>query len=446
MREPRYLTIRSAARRTTLGGDGCALTTLAYGVAHFGKSLFWYASEILFAFFLTEVAGLSGRHMGFALAIGLTLSAVFDPVVGLLAGKALADAKRSIRLQLVGSFLSAAALLALLSTPWVTVEARLAYAITTGVGFRLAYAFYDLPQNALISLATQDPKARTRVTSLRVVFSALAAFVVATAIGPLAVAHTTASGARWPLFALGLALSAGAMASSGMFWVVGRSISDGRPSTPTNHLRRPMALPRPCLLPISLAFVMSLTLPLFSKLLPYLATYSFRSTFWPVLISCAVPTGSALSQLGWSALSSRRPRIRVISLSCVVAGLGGIAFWCAVPSTPIAAVLAALAIGSGSGGLAMTVWAAFGDAFARVPGREGWGFGLFTASLKMGLAIGGFALGIVLENTNFRVPDNFALAHAMALSAIAGGLSCLLMIACWPSLAMAVDDPSEEIV
>ncbi|WP_213978950.1 hypothetical protein [Sphingomonas sp. dw_22] len=26
-----------------------------YGAAHFGKSLFWHASQILFAFYLTEI-------------------------------------------------------------------------------------------------------------------------------------------------------------------------------------------------------------------------------------------------------------------------------------------------------------------------------------------------------------------------------------------------------
>lgn len=438
----RHLAVRPVADRTMLGSDGQALPTLAYGVAHFGKSLFWYASEILFAYFLTEVAGLSGRHMGLALAIGLMLSALFDPVVGLVARKTLADAKRSIRLQLVGALLSAATLLALLITPWVTTDARLAYAISTGIAFRFAYALYDLPQNALISLATIDADARTRVTSMRVIFSGLAAFAVATAIGPLAAVHSTASGGRWLLFTLGLALSSGAVASAGMFWLVGRSIHNGRPSTPT--WRSSQSLPRACLLPIALAFTMSLTLPLFSKLLPYLATYAFRSTFWPVLIGCAVPTGSALSQFGWSAISSRKPRVQVGCLACAVAALGGGAFWGAVPSLPIAAVLAALAVGTGSGGLAMIVWAAFGDALVSAPGREGWGFGLLTASLKLGLAIGSLVLGFSLGDGNFRVPNSSALAHAMALSAIAGGLSCLMLIKCWPLLSAAGDDPSMD--
>lgn len=73
--------------------------TGVYGSAHLGKSLFWYASELLFAFYLTELVGLPASRMGLVLAIGLLVSAAIDLVAARLLDRRLIDAAVMASLQ-----------------------------------------------------------------------------------------------------------------------------------------------------------------------------------------------------------------------------------------------------------------------------------------------------------------------------------------------------------
>lgn len=419
-----------------LGNPDDWRSTMLYGIAHFGKSLFWYASEILFAYFLTEITGLDGIQMGIVLAIGLAFSAGLDPIVGQILTRTLSDTKRAILLQLLGSVSSSCALIVLFLGAWIPPSYCLPYAIAAGMVFRFAYALYDLPQNALISLATRDVAARTRVTSTRLVFSGLAALVIAGAVSPLTLAHNSVEGAGPMLIALAVGLSLGAISTAGLLvYIVGRpiAVTDLRSrATPWRH-----ALPKACRLPLFLALVMSVSIPLFGKLQPYLTGYGLSSTWWGGIIGCAVPVGSLGSQPVWSALSSHCSRNRLIRLSSSVTALGGLTFWFSVSAQPFIAALGAVAVGAGSGGLAMSIWASFGDAIANAKGREGWGFGLLTASFKLGLAIGGLALGMFLGHVDYRANDSATLSTAMTVAVISGALACLVMT----MLAGKSDDP-----
>ncbi len=413
---------------STLGRPDGWRSTIIYGVAHFGKSLFWYASELLFAYFLTEVTGLNGLNMGAVLAIGLAFSATLDPIVGHSLARTLSSAKRAIQLQGIGSILSAVSLIVLFMGAWIPIAYRFPYAIVAGMLFRFSYALYDLPQNALISLATTDAAARTRVTSTRLVFSGLAALAIAAAIAPLTLAHAAAGGARLPLVELGFALSLGAVASAGLLCgTVGRSM--GPVEIEPAVVRWTRSVPAGCRLPLILAFVMSISIPLFGKLQPYLTAYGLNSAFWGGIIGCAVPIGSLASQPIWSALSRERSRRHIVSLSSIATALGGLIFWIAAPSHAAIATGGALLVGGGSGGLALGIWAAFGDAIAVAPGREGWSFGLLTASFKLGLAIGGLALGAFLDSVDYRAHDGIVLSVAMAVGVTVGAVACLALTA-----------------
>ncbi|OYX17157.1 MAG: hypothetical protein B7Z07_00560 [Sphingomonadales bacterium 32-67-7] len=149
-------------------------TTLACGLAHLGKSLFWYTSELLFAYFLTELVGLSVSKMGIVLATGFLISAVIDLAVGFGLGNRLTTASSAGRLQFVGALFCSASLVAVFLGAWIPMEFRFGYAIATGIAFRLGFAAYDIPQNALMALATADPHSRLRIASARIWFSGAA--------------------------------------------------------------------------------------------------------------------------------------------------------------------------------------------------------------------------------------------------------------------------------
>lgn len=169
---------------------------------------------------------------------------------------------------------------------------------------------------------------------------------------------------------------------------------------------------------------MSVSIPSFGKLQPYLTSYGPISPFWGAMIGCAIPVGSLASQPIWSALSGRLSPALLVRWSSITVGAGGVIFWLAVPAHPTICVVGALLVGAGSGGLAMEIWAAFGDAMTLAPGREGWGFGLLTGSFKLGLAAGGLALGLFLAGADYRAAGSSILAQAMTLAVVGGALAC----------------------
>jgi Na+/melibiose symporter-like transporter len=168
-----------------LGVRGAWTATLLYGCAHYGKSLFWYASEFLFAFFLTEVGAISADRMGLVLAAGLFVSAGIDIGVGSQLSRLLPNAASAGRLQLAGAAASAASMLLMFACYWLPDDVRLLAVLAMSLMFRIAYALYDIPQNSLLSLATDSERARTNVASMRYVFSGLAALTVAACLTPL---------------------------------------------------------------------------------------------------------------------------------------------------------------------------------------------------------------------------------------------------------------------
>ena len=155
-----------------------------YGIAHFGKSLFWYTSELLFAYYLSEVCQLPARAMGLVLAAGFLTGAVADLWVGMAFAGRLASAGGAARLQGFGAAASGAALILLFAGAGLSQDARLPYVLVVGLGFRVAYAVYDLPQNALLTLATDSLEQRVRYSSLRLFFSGAASLAVAASTGP----------------------------------------------------------------------------------------------------------------------------------------------------------------------------------------------------------------------------------------------------------------------
>ena len=69
-------------RRSKAGAGELSAFCWRYGLGHYGKGLFWHSSELLFAFFLTEQAGLPPVWMGTVLIAGILSSAGIDLLVG----------------------------------------------------------------------------------------------------------------------------------------------------------------------------------------------------------------------------------------------------------------------------------------------------------------------------------------------------------------------------
>ncbi|MBC7042182.1 MFS transporter, partial [Salmonella enterica subsp. enterica serovar Enteritidis] len=109
--------------------------------------------------------------------VSYIVSGALDIGVGTAFRQQLSTIAAGSRLQLVGAVTAAAALLMLFSVPVVHPAMPLVAAASVILLFRLAYAFVDLPQNAMLSLLVEND-ARMSPASLRLVASGLAALTV----------------------------------------------------------------------------------------------------------------------------------------------------------------------------------------------------------------------------------------------------------------------------
>ena len=412
------------ANQGWLGQDG---PTLVYGIAHFGKSLFWYTSELLFAFYLSEVCGLGPKTMGWVLAAGLMLGAGADLGFAWRLSRHLTSPAAAARLQWMGAALSAICLAATFLIPEIPPAFRIVYAFATGLAFRFAYVLYDVPQNALVSLGTTDDDSRSRVSALRIIFSGLASLGVS-----LSAILLFTPGLAWPkaerFFAMGLAWSLAAIATSTALarldWQTPPAEAAGRAPT-----RRAPAVPMSMALLLALAFIASATTSIFAKTEPYYMSYVLKDTNWGGAILIAISAGTAAGPPVWNRLSLHHSRRIMFGLTAIALIASALAFW-AVGRQPAAALVAAFLFGVANGGLSVVLWAAFADA-VKVNPRIGAGlaFGLFTAVMKAALAVGVLGLGMALAAADYRSGVNaWLLAPMCGIPAAGGGLVLLAMV------------------
>jgi Na+/melibiose symporter-like transporter len=412
-----------------LGGEGSWWVTLVYGTAHFGKSLFWYSSELLFAFFLTELAGLPPAQMGLVLVSGFLVSAIIDVTVGVSLQRWLQDAATAGRLQVVGAVLSSAALAATFLVVWVPADARFAAAVGLGIAFRLAFATYDIPQNALMSLATIDRETRLRVASTRIWFSGAATLLVAASVGPM-IAQASSPDGPWFLLGLSVAFSVVAILAATALatqLALGEAAGSATPPPPLSDWRPSRAF----LLLVAVSVITTVCTPAFSKLEAYFAAFTLQSASWGGSIMVAMALGIVAGQPLWMKLGRKRSSGCLMSAAALLQIAGLAAFWSIGAALPVASAAAAFVFGLGNGGVGTVQWHAFSDFVAsEAPGHTGLAYGLFVGSAKLGLAAGSAMIAGALHIWDFRDPSGTVLLYLMTGVPACGAAILLFLSQC----------------
>lgn len=427
-----------------LGRPDSWRSTAVYGLAHLGKSLFWYAGEILFAFYLTEQVGLRAGQMGIVLGLGLIASAGIDFIVATRFRRTLSSAAATGRLQFLGSILCAGAFLGVFLGFWIPASVSFAYAMAAGLVFRVAYAVFDLPQNALMALATYDSASRDRVASTRIWFSGVAILVVALAVGPL-VADPDSSAGAMRYLALAFLVGVPAMVGAGALAKVVDGGELARPTSLGAPVGKPVLHQTPAVfwLLIALMVVTSLATPIFSKLEPYFASFVIASPVWGGVIITAMALGIVLGQPAWTMLCRRRSRavVMIVAAGLQIAAL--LAFG-ALPLDQLSGLAsAAFVFGLGNGGVGMVLWGAFSETVARsAKGREGLFYASFTATAKVTLGIGGLGLGAALALIDYRGSESPTIVTLMTTIPAVGAVVIVLIGAIWLRLERRRSDPA----
>lgn len=401
-----------------------------YGLAHFGKSLFWHSSNLVFAFFLTELVGLSPAPMGLLLALSLILNAFADLGLGWGLRHRVRCLASATRLQLLGSLVCGIVLPVFALSPSLPLELRFPHVLMTFCFFSIGYSVLDVPQNAIMALVTSDDDSRTKVAGVRYVGSGLAIVVVAMLVGPWAAAIS--QGRRlddflW--FSLGLALMV--LAVSLLLHLAGRSkTAIGSAGRQIPELAEPVS-PRLWGYVLGSILVVSGLLSVFGKLEAYFIAYVA-----PVVglgtaamyLMLAVGVGQAASQFIWSRLVAALGLPSVYRLATLVLMAASLLFPLAIAGGKAAFMLCALTFGASSGGLLMVLWALLAKVAAGNPQGNLHYFGRFTFASKMAQAISALALGGILSLFDYRAAESSGILTAlMAGAPLMAGVICLIL-------------------
>ena len=283
-----------------------------------------------------------------------------------------------------------------------------------------------------MALATSDAASRDRVAATRIWFSGIATLIVAGAVGPLIAGRDEA--AAWLYFGLAVCIAGPAILSAGLLARVVRGTGAATSAVAPVASRRRLAPPPLFWILVALMFVTSLATPLFSKVEPYFAAYSLASPLWGGVIVVAMALGITLGQPIWNTLTRRLSRAAVLAVGALTQVLALGAFWALAPEAPAALAVCAFVFGLGNGGVGMVLWGGFSEVVARFTqagGGAGAAYGLFTATAKLALALGGLGLGAALQIIDYRHGDTHGLLLLMTLAPGLGALACLALALVW---------------
>ena len=409
-----------------------AFTSLqrAYAGAHFGKSLYWYATEMVFAYFLAEQYGFSPALMGGLLLLFLFWDALTDPLIAMAAGGKNASTRRLLRLQLAGALLSGASFCLIFFRPPFEGGALIAYAIVAGLLFRSAYTVLDVPQNTLLVRLGGDTKGVKLLASMRMVCSALAHLAVA---GATALAVTGTAGKPdhqlFLLFAFLVAVIG--IASAAMLARAGGAIG-GEPaegdrrtafSGDTRAMRVALARLGPLVPLLGAMFLVSLGWPAFGKLIPYYADYALDRPGFAGTLIAGVALASLAVQPGWAAIMRRLDwhQCYLAAFSVIAAGAG--LFAMAGAGSAIGGTLAVLVLAAGASMYTALLWAHLASTLTtpRMAGVDDLlAFGALTLTAKCSLGLGGLVVAGVLEAAGYEQGASMDPASRQLLVALMG--------------------------
>ncbi|PTS89573.1 hypothetical protein DBR17_03035 [Sphingomonas sp. HMWF008] len=404
-------------------GEASTFRALAwvYGVAHGGKTLFWTASDLYFTFYMTEICGVAPAYTGATIGVSFLFAAFADLVLAQALSRSRLHHRSAGRMQAIGACASAVALLLFAGASFVPLSIRLGACIVALFGFRAAYALLDVPQNALLALATTSERERARLTAVRNVVGAIARTGLALAFVPVMTGQTPLlSGIAFLCLVLPLAT----VAITGAL-LLNRALGQRPEIVHTDPA--PPRLTRTVLLLLVMMFIQTIATTGFMQIEPYFAAYGIADRIAAGIFMGGIALGGAVSQPLWLARNATRPSPVLLREALGVMVIGTMLLVILPPGTVVGSAGAGLIYGIGSGGVLFSLWASIARTAASGSAIEI--IGRFTAAAKFGQGLAVMAFGLMLDERSFRGDgDHLAVAMCGVILPgvlIVGGLSML---------------------
>ena len=377
---------------------------IGYSSGNFGKNLLLGSVDVTLLFLLTDLLGIAARQVSVLMLVVFFADLMLDLGAGLLAAWAQNRGVGYRRLIAWGAPPCAAAFAFIFSLPLLG-EGNLPMIAVAIIFFRGAYAIIDVPHNSLLARVASDSRARGRASGYRTVFSSAASVVIATVLVPFmgADGRPATAGQLALLGAVG-----GLMFCGAMFFAAWSAREDGAGAGHGQATARSAA--RVVFLPkldrlfgaiAVIALVTGFAMPVFGKMMLYIATYVLRQPGLAGRLLLTITLGQLAGVALWIYLVRSHDKTDLLAASHAVAIGGVVCFWMAGDEAWLLTVAAAL-IGVGFGGVFMLPWGILADitdfaAFRHRERRETATFATILVILKAGgvasLAVIGAILG-----------------------------------------------------
>lgn len=373
---------------------------IPYALAHASKTLFWTASDIYFAFYLTQVCGLPPLVMGFVLAASYLVNAAADVLLGRHLGARVRSAVQAAQLQARGAVLCSITLVLFGLSALVPAGARLVACILALVAFRLSYSLYDIPQNSLLALAARHDRMRSRLAATRLFISGFARIALTVSFVPLFVRRTTDAqiGAFLVMVCLMALLSLGSA-----FALRARLRAEPSAITRPSDAMAGRSATTLYLMMMALSFGTTI----FTQLEPYLAAFILPSKWDGAALLTSVALGTSFSQFAWMAANRRAGQRNTAIAALLLTGVSTLLFLFLALTGGMGIMIAGLSYGASVGGLFFLLWTAIARHAANA--HDGGGvtatMGAFAGSAKLGQSAAMIAVGLSLQQWGYGAPS-----------------------------------------
>ncbi|MEE2692565.1 MAG: glycoside-pentoside-hexuronide (GPH):cation symporter [Pseudomonadota bacterium] len=385
---------------------------LAYGVGDFGLNFYWQGAGYFLLFYYTDVAGLPNTTAGIAYVLGGLVDAVTDPAMGVISDRTRTRWGRYRPYLLFGAIPLGLSFILLLTLPSLTpLQWTLTAALATHVLFRICYTAVSIPYSGLGARLTFDASERTTLSGVRMVCGALGGVVMVLIVSAF---RNVAADSRAFFLSSLVAAGAGAVfifltfAGSREPRLTRASATDaGVADYGLDKLLPAIAANKPFLITVTAIFLLTVANMIVIKTV----LYRFENVLDAPLaagLAITLMTAAPLAAIPlwvWIYLKIDKKPAFLCGCAAVIAGLCAL-FAFGNSNVPLS-IAAYTAIAAGFSCFAVGFWSILPDTIdyghltsgCRI---ESGIIGLASAIQKIGIALAGLGIGVVLDLIGYR--------------------------------------------
>lgn len=408
-----------------------ASTRLGYSLGSFATGAFGTVPGLLLLPYLTDTMAVPGAVAGVIVLVPKAWDVVFNPIAGRLSDASLARRGSRRLFLLVGGLGVAVLFAAIFAHPgFDSVPVDAAYVVLAFLLCATAFAFFQVPYNALPAEITDSYDERTKLTSWRIGLLAIAILIS----GGVAPAITTAiggvSGYRLMGVAMGLVILIGTV---GVYLGTrGAPVGSLRPTTANwRELLATMREWRSFRWLLGVYFVQALGLGTLLAGVSYAARYVFGDAGLQTGLFVGFVGPALVMMPVWPRIGAMWGKLWGFRAACLAFAVGALGL-VATQVLPLAAAFCFVALaGVGYAGIQVFPLAILPDLITAEEERTGATragvtAGVWTASETLGLALGPGLFGLVLSAGGYvSSVDGSAAQPGSAVTAILIGFSLL---------------------